>query len=563
MLKRTFLIKVIKENAHFLIGLAITISVLWPLMRQGYFSHHDDVQVVRLFEMDKCLDDFQFPCRWVPDMGGGYGYPIFNYYAPLPYYFGEFFYFVTTNLLVAAKLMFASSFVGAYVFMYLLGKSLWGKAGGAVSAIFYSLVPYHAVNLYVRGAMGEMWAMTFIPLIFYFLFRLSQKTNINSSIKLAIALALLITSHNLSFVMFTPTIFVFALIFYIKDHSVKFLKLFSLSILFSLVFSAFYWLPAVAEGKYVHLETMTVGYFSYTEHFKGLRKLFIDRNWAWGPSIREVPGGEKDQMPYQVGWIHLAGYLLSLVTLWMFANKPKRKVYRLIGIGSSIIIVASVFMIHPRSVYVWNFFGTILKYIQFPWRFLIVVSFFISLLSGGIFLAVKKHTWLVFVPVVLLVFVFNFSYFRPEKFLNVRQEDYLSGQTWDAQIKRSIFDYLPIFATMPPAELSTYDYEVISGEATVKNFQKGTNWIDLEIEAENFSTVQLSQYYFPGWKIYVNGKAVEIKYDNYLGLMTFPVDNGTSKVHAKLCNSPVRALGNALSLMGFMVLGFYLLKRDD
>ena len=59
------------------------------LFKAGYFSIHDDLQVGRLYEMDLCFRDGQIPCRWVPDMGYGYGYPLFNYYPPLPFYFGE------------------------------------------------------------------------------------------------------------------------------------------------------------------------------------------------------------------------------------------------------------------------------------------------------------------------------------------------------------------------------------------------------------------------------------------------------------------------------------------
>ena len=79
----------IKKKWPFLLGLALSISLLWPLFVASSFTHHDDVEMIRLYEMDQCFKDHQIPCRWVPDLGGIYGYPLFNYYAPLPYYFGE------------------------------------------------------------------------------------------------------------------------------------------------------------------------------------------------------------------------------------------------------------------------------------------------------------------------------------------------------------------------------------------------------------------------------------------------------------------------------------------
>ena len=213
--------RILKNNLYFLIGLVLSLLLLWPLARSGYFSHHDDVQVVRLYEMDKCFKDAQIPCRWVPDLGGGYGYPLFNYYAPLPYYVGEIFYLVTGNFLIAAKLMFAFSFILSYVFMYLLGRKLWGKLGGSLSAIFYAYIPYHAVNMYVRGAMGELFAMALFPLVFYFFVRFLEKTNLKNSIWLACAIVLLVTSHNISAMIFLPLLVVFLLFKYFKEKKTR------------------------------------------------------------------------------------------------------------------------------------------------------------------------------------------------------------------------------------------------------------------------------------------------------------------------------------------------------
>jgi hypothetical protein len=117
----------IKENKFFLIGLLLTLVLTWPLFKSGYFTHHDDVQVIRLYEMNKCMPDFQIPCRWVPDLGGLYGYPLFNYYGPLPYYFGEIFYLLMGNLIVAAKIMFG--FTHHTMPSISLSEERWGRCG--------------------------------------------------------------------------------------------------------------------------------------------------------------------------------------------------------------------------------------------------------------------------------------------------------------------------------------------------------------------------------------------------------------------------------------------------
>ncbi len=90
--------KILKElkNKKFDLILIFTLSVfiIWPLFLPGYFSHHDDLQVMRIFEMRQCFIDFQIPCRWVPDMGYGNGFPLFNYYGVFPYYLGAILSFI-------------------------------------------------------------------------------------------------------------------------------------------------------------------------------------------------------------------------------------------------------------------------------------------------------------------------------------------------------------------------------------------------------------------------------------------------------------------------------------
>src|SRR5258705_331342 len=101
-------------------------AIAW-LVQPGFFPMHDDLQPMRQLEMEKCMHDLQIPCRWVLDMGYGYGYPLFNFYPPLPYYVGELvrvfgFSFVDT-VKVVGIIAFAITALG----MYLLGREFWGR----------------------------------------------------------------------------------------------------------------------------------------------------------------------------------------------------------------------------------------------------------------------------------------------------------------------------------------------------------------------------------------------------------------------------------------------------
>lgn len=543
--------KLIYSNIYFLIGLILTLSLLWPLFVAPYFTHHDDVQVIRVYEMNKCFQDHQIPCRWVPDLGGLYGYPIFNYYAPLPYYFGGLVYLLTGSLLFSSKMMFAVSFMGAYIFMYLLALKLWGKMGGSLAAIFYSFAPYHAMDFYVRGAMGEMWALMLFPAVFWAVLRLKEKLNIANLLIFGMTLGALVISHNLSVMIFFPVVLIWILLLFLKTKNRRFLWFCLGSLVIAVLLSAFYLLPVIFEKNLVHVETTVGGYFSYTEHFKGFRKLFLERSWGYGASIREVPGGERDGLSYQLGWVHLVGWLLAIFAAKVLWKKNRPISYAIIFF--SVISLLTVFMIHPRSVFIWNAIDP-LKYLQFPWRFLLLVIFYVSLMSGSFFLTDFKKKKLLWSLLVFAVVILNFSYFKPNKFIQTDDKKLLSGADWDKQIKRSIFDYLPIYAKEPPAELATERYKILTGDSKILDFKEGTNWFNFKTETRTHTIIRLSQYYFPNWKIYIDGKEAQVEYkNNNLGLMTIILGEGNHEIRARLYDTQIRVVANLMTTAGFSI----------
>lgn len=540
----------IKKIRLFLLGLILSISLLWPLFTAPYFTHHDDVQVIRIYEMDKCFKDHQIPCRWVPDLGGAYGYPLFNYYAPLPYYFGELIYWLTGSLLISVKILFIVSFLGAYIFMYLLASKLWDKMGGTLSAVFYSFAPYHALDFYVRGAMGEMWALMLFPAVLWAVSRLEEKTNIANLLLFGVTSFALITAHNLSAMIFLPVILIWVAIFFLKRKNKQFLWFSLISIILAVMLSAFYLLPAVFEKNLVHLETMVGGYFSYTEHFKGFKKLILERSWEYGTSIREVPGGERDSLSYQIGWVHLLGWVLALIAARVFWKKNRWLSFVIIFLSLSTVL--AVFLVNPRSELIWKAIDP-LKYLQFPWRFLLLIIFFISLVSGCLFKLDFKRKELLWTALIFAVVILNFAYFRPENFIQTNDLKLLSGADWDKQIKRSIFDFLPIYAKEPPAELATVRFKVLIGDSQVYDYTEGSNWLAFKTHTNSHTIIRLSQYYFPNWKIYIDGKETNVEYkNNSLGLMTVILGEGDHVITGRLYDTQLRSFANGLSLVGFV-----------
>src|SRR3989338_4408960 len=91
---------------------------------------------------------------------------------------------------IARLLLFTSIFASGLA-MYILVKEFWGRYAGIVSAFFYILVPYRAIDVYIRGALAESFSFVWLPVILWSFYKL-VKTNKTIYIYLsAVFLALL------------------------------------------------------------------------------------------------------------------------------------------------------------------------------------------------------------------------------------------------------------------------------------------------------------------------------------------------------------------------------------
>lgn len=533
------------------------------LLKPGYFPMHDDLQVARLYEMNLCFRDGQFPCRWVPDMGFSYGYPLFNYYPPFPFYLGQLIHLVGFSYIDTVKILFILGFLTSGILMFFLGAALWGKWGGLLSSILYIWAPYHAVDIYVRGALNEFWALAFLPGIFWAAYGLTEGKEIKKfSSFFAFFFGMLLLCHNLMAFIFTPAIVIFCLVLILvkrKNFLKTILNVFLAGIL-GLGLAGFFTFPVLLEKKYVHVETMIMGYFNYLAHFVPLGKMLFTRFWGYGSSGWLQEAG----MPFQIGLIHWPlAVLVFIVFAFLSLRRKKYQEQAILTFYFFCLFLFTLFLVHPRSVFIWNSFP-LLAYLQFPWRFLTLVTFAISVLGGGLIFLIKEDKLKILTTLALavVVIVFNFPFFKPEKIIEINDTEKLfSPLGWLKLQTDAIFDYLPKSAKAPPSTPAPDSPQVVQGEVEFPETKKGTNWYTFKAKVVKESTIQIPIYYFPGWKVLVDGKEIPITHDNDLGLITFHLPPGVYRVSARLTNTTVRSLANILSLVSWIIFLFIVFKK--
>lgn len=544
----------------FLALLVISFPTIRNILRPGYFPMHDDIQAMRVLEMDKCFSDGQIPCRWVPDMGYGYGYPQFNFYGPLPYYMMEGFHKIGLGYLDSVKAGLVVITLVGLIGIFILGESIWGVGGGFICAILYAFAPYRALDFYVRGDVGELAALAIFPYLFWSVreILLGYKKSI---LWFALSVGALLSTHNISTLIFTPVLALWAL-FIILTNKKEILPKIKTRLLYLAVggmwgifLGAFFLLPAWFEKSYVHVETLLLGYFNYLAHFVSINQLLFSTYWNYGSS----EAGIYDELFLGIGLIYWIIPLFSLLLLFLLKKKKEFKIVLfLTAVGW-----LSLFLTHEKSTFIWSHLP-ILAYIQFPWRFIILATFLFSVAGGALTKIFVKNILILIVAIFLFCLFFYSSYFRPSKWLYITDAYKFSGDSWTLQQTISIFDYLPIFAKAPPAREAPSTPVFVQGTGEnlggVKKSDSG-RW-DIKITSQT-AEINLPIFYFPGWKLYVDSVPTVINYKNDLGLIGVTVPSGVHKVEAIFTNTPVRTVSDIMTVLGllFIPIGAYFIWR--
>lgn len=538
--------------------------IVWPLLMPGFFKVQDYLQVIRIYEMRQCIEDWQIPCRWVQDMGSGYGFPLFNFYGVFPYYIGVISsYFL--GYIGAAKLIFFLPLSLGGIFMYLLAKEVFGKQAAFVAAILYLFAPYRALDVYVRGSISEIFAMTLIPLVFYFFLKLIRSSGLVNFLAVTFTLAIFLLSHNLMTMLFLPLLAVWVIYWLFVQRRYGELKktviIVMLSIILGFLLVSFFILPAYLEQNLIQDQNLRESELipNFRAHFVTVNQLFFSRFWGYGAST----WGDKDGLSFQVGWPHwqLALIVTCLLLLQQIRNRgfEKNKNYLLYFIFFSASI-ASLLMTHNKSAFLWELFGK-LQFVQFPWRFLSTAIFSVSFVGGVIVLFIKKKYRIYFILIITILTIFlNYRYFQPVNFeYYISDKDLLTGSTWEFYQQGSLTDYLPVNAQKPNKIASRK--LIVKGDAKIRNFKKLSNKFSFQVEIKDRIVIDIPIFDFPDWQVFANGLLIEHSNKGEFGTIQIELDPGSYLVNGYFKNTRLRTIANSLSALAMGLVLLVILRR--
>ena len=549
---------------HLILVLLFTSFAWMPLLAPGYFLKAHDARhsLFFLVEFDQAIRDGAFYPRWAIDQAVGYGYPLFVFYAPLAYYIAEAFHLLGFSITWAVKLTFLLGFLAGAFAMYFLAEDVWGGRTGALAAVLFTYAPYHLVDIYVRCALAEFLAFSFIPLCLLAFRKLMQGPSIRKAVLAGFALAALILTHQITALMFAPLLGAYVLfevarskgqVICRRSLAASGLLMTVLAGILALGISAAYWVPMLAERSYIVQEQWMMAKYNYQKQFVYLFQ-FFDPTWDYGYAI----AGPDDRMPLQLGVMPLTLALAAIVLGW----KRREARGELAFWGG--VTLAALFLMTSASIPIWQTVP-LLSLVQFPWRFLAITAVSLALLGGRIPLVMEDFgangAWGALLPLLVAVLVAGFNHTLPQYTEHSpRAEQPVAVIDFEVEFSdmRGMTAWTKEFPSESPlieqylAGKPLEKAHILKGEGSVKPLRHGGRSEEVLVASREGVTLQFYTYYYPGWRAYVDGRPVPIRPEGRYGLITLEVPPGEHRVLIRFEDTPLRFWAQLVSLISIL-----------
>ena len=265
------------------IPLLLALPLLWALAPGGLLNTADGrVHFTRAAEMVHAWQDGILIPRWSQHLGFGYGIPLFVYAPPLPYFLTAGLYALGLPAEAAYKGMLALTLLIGATGAYRLGRLLPHPEGsrwaGAVTAAMFLYAPIMLREVFVQGNAAQLLAWVFPPWAAWAIVQSYRTHRPGYAAALALALMGTLLSHNAAALLMMGMIAGLGLILWLVTRDWRGLALTVGGSVLGLALSAWFWVPALLEGKYVALDRIVAS--DFRPRFIPLAELL-----AWPPRL--------------------------------------------------------------------------------------------------------------------------------------------------------------------------------------------------------------------------------------------------------------------------------------
>lgn len=469
-----------------------------------------------------------------------YGMQVNNFYPWLTLY-PLFLLIKFTNLAIGYNLfLYIVTLITLFICHYVMYEITKKHVTSSFFAIIYTTSSFRSVEIFLRGAMGELLAMSILPLILLGFIKLYDSKK-ESWVMLAISMTLLIYTHVLSVAM-TMVMIIIALIiqFYRKKKIeifliIKLIKAAIVTLLLSLAFIG----PMIEQTLYQDLNRPYVDILQK-------RAIYLGKEFLIGSIDSEL-------LSFGIG-------LTLLICLIILTFNFKK-----LGILSKITYIMGIISILLcTKIFPWFALqNTPLNIIQAPWRFMIFSTLFISF-SVSLFISpqLEKFSYTrrrnFILLLILAISILNYS-----SVVNMVKEMNFQGTYSNEQMENKLeefenFDYVPI--GYKKDQLLLKNHQVTEdGQVIYSSFSPNKDEITFTFKSSKGKTIVLPVFRYKGLTVTVNSKnATVLKQGG--PFVTVKSESGINKVTIRYSYTSFSKISLFISIITLIVLLFYCIK---
>lgn len=549
-----------KEYPHLpylLVILIISILLSSPLLTGGFFRAHDlNCHMYKAVATVDALLEGQIPPLIGPRLANGFGYSWNIFYAPLSAYIPAFIKIFIPTFLDSMKLFIFFTIALSGITMYYFALALSRSRNLALlTAVFYLTAPYRLEDIYIRGAMGEALAFVFIPIFFQGLYNVFYQDGKQDHL-IAIGFTGLLLAHNISALMTA-----FAAVFYLLAH---FKQLCKREVVLSFVrngflvlaLSLFYLVPLLEHRLFGNYEVFLPDRMGSLTDLKA-QTLYPHK------MLFDLFAEEK--LNFSLGLQFIMPLALLPLVFKQFIGNKNIIIMLLLGL-------ASVFMV--SFLFPWTVMPSIFSFIQFPWRFLVLAIFFLSIACSFILSMIYKELELKhLIPIFLLIFLYISPILAQTRIDGTISDDIFVKE--DVISAKSIyssgsafFEYMPAKAKANIPYLAEREDKVLvtEGEAAItKEVKKGTH-LSFMVNTASNTKLELPYLYYLGWQVNLEQgdeiSRIEV-YESPKGFAALEIPANTAGlVSVSFKGTTLTRVSYLWSFLTMIVFIIYILKRS-
>jgi len=605
-----------RADGALLLALLLPIFAIAPLVQHAGLPNTADgiIHLLRQVDFDRAFRAGALVPRWGADLYGGFGYPLYIFAPPLFAYGVEAFFLPGMAMDDALKLVTIAILELYSLGMFLFMRPKVGRWGALAAAALNVYAPLRMREALVTGGnYPQFLALALFPLVLWAFDGLLRTQRRVWVVAAGVCAAALVLSHLFHAMIFVPVAAGYVLLRLVVTRAPR--QVWGLVLAagaLALLFSAFFWLPTLAERSLTRTAAeIYIRSSDFHQRFLSWARLLAP------PLPLDLAEANAD-VPLALGWAQMAAAALAVAgVIWSAARTrrgrllaggrlaPSAEFAEGIVVRTAMqqtgclllveplwwlaVLAASIYLQLPASAPIWENVS-LLPVAEFPWRFMGLSAFALAVLGG--YAGGRELSFVGATPAVA----------RPQADTNRAAASPAptnsSSESWRAMLLSTLVVVAAVVTSLPytytprgfvrlgtPSPTMVLEYEKTTGAyglTTINEYLPQTVLelpkdlpaaisrpkIDLPAAAirsaqwsplgESDSVtlalpmqVRFRTFNYPGWSVSVDGKPAPLTTLRD-GTFTVGVPAGEHQLSARFDETALRLAANAISLAGVM-----------